>query len=129
MKKIFLLSMLLLFISNNFFAQSSKFTDDEMARIKFSVHLFTYDTANAFDNARGEAYYTMLISAFKNNLTIPSFIPSDLSFNDKTKTEKLIQYLKGIKQNPPTWQELYQKQTQYLIWKDKVTRRHTKYKG
>jgi len=129
MKKPIVLSMLMLIFSSSFFAQSSsKFTDDEIARIKFSVHLITYDTVSAFDNAMGEAYYTMLINSFSDNLIIPNFIPSELTFNDRYKIKRFIQQLKKIKQNPDSWKSLYEKQTQYLIWIDKVTRRHSKYK-
>ena len=121
--------MLMLIFSNGIFAQSStKFTDDETARIKFSVHLITYDTTNTFESAKGEAYYKMVLNAFNEELIIPNFIASDIPSKDKVKIDKFIQQLKEIKQNPLTWSELYDKETQYLIWYDKVTRRHSKYK-
>jgi len=129
MKKLIIISCLMLIFSISSFAQSlSKFSDDEIARIKFSVHLITYDTANAFDNAKGEAYYKMIITAFSENLVIPNFVPTELTVNDKNKIEKFIQELKELKQNPFSWEILYEKETQYLIWLDKVSRRHTKYK-
>ncbi|MCD6366638.1 MAG: hypothetical protein J7L46_03760, partial [Bacteroidales bacterium] len=108
---------------------STKFTDDETARIKFSVHLITYDTTNTFESAKGEAYYKIVLNAFNEELIIPNFIASDIPSKDKVKINKFIQQLKEIKQNPLTWSELYDKETQYLIWYDKVTRRHTKYKN
>lgn len=129
MKKSIILSLLMLIFSSSFFAQSTnKFTDDEIARIKFSVHLITYDTVSKFDNADGEAYYTMVINSFKENLTIPQFNPSQLTIHDKTKTEKYIQLLKQNKQNPPLWEELFRKQTEYLIWLDKALSRKSKYR-
>lgn len=130
MKKLIILSIFTLFITNDFFAQSAnKFTNDEKARIQFSVHLITYDTISAFDNAKGEAYYTMLINVFTENLAFPDFIPSELTSNDRNKIEGIIQQLEGIKQNPPTWESLYKKQTEFLIWIDIVTRKRSKYKN
>ncbi len=129
MKKSIIISSLVLFFSIFCFAQSSKvFSDDEIVRIKFSVHLFTYDTTNTFDNARGEAYYNLIISAFSENLVISDFVPSELTLNDKSVIENLMQELKALKQNPPSWESLFEKETQYLIWLDKVSRRQTKYK-
>lgn len=129
MKKSIIISSLVLIFNISSFAQSSnKFSNDEIARMKFSVHLITYDTISAFDNAQGEAFFQMAVDAFTNNAHIPNFIPSDLTANDRNKIDKFIQQLKEIKQNPPTWENLYERQTQYLIWVDKVTRRHSKYK-
>jgi len=98
--------------------------DDKMARISFAVHLITYDTISAFESAKGEAYYKMLIDAFSKNATTPDFMPSDLSSHDRNK---IILY-RAIKSNPPSWNEPYRQETQYLIWKDKVIRRRSKYK-
>jgi len=129
MKKVIILSMLMLIISNGIFAQSSnKFTNEEIARIKFSVHLITYDTVSCFETAKGEAYYTMVINMFKNNLVVPDFFPSDITSADKNKIDVLIQQLKKVKQNPPTWESLYERQTKYLMWLDKVMRKQSKYK-
>ena len=129
MKKQLIFSLLMLVISNGVFAQSSgTFTGDEIARIKFSVHLITYDTVGTFDNAAGEAYYTLVIASFKENLSIPQFTLSSLTLNDKAKTDKLIQQLNQVKQNLPTWNELFTRQTQYLLWLDKISHRKSKYK-
>lgn len=118
-----------LVVSNIFFAQSSDiFTQDEITRIKFSVHLITYDTIAAFDNADGEAYYNIVISSFQENLSIPQLAFSTLTSHDKAKIERIIQQLNELKQNPPSWNDLFDRQTQYLIWLDKVSRRHSKYK-
>lgn len=123
------LSALLLLISNNIFAQSSgTLSEDEKVRIKLAVHLITYDTVGGFDNAAGEAYYTLVIASFKENLSIPQIKLSSLTQNDKAKTDGIIKLLNQIKQNPPTWDELLTKQTQYLIWLDKITRRKSIYK-
>ena len=111
------------------FSQSSgKFTEDEMTRIKLSIHLITYDTISAFDNAEGEAYYTLLLNSFKENLSIPKINTSSLTLNDKAKTDRIIQLFVQLKQDPPTWDELLAKESQYLIWLDKVSHRQTKYK-
>ena len=122
MKKMFFFLLFSIFISNNIFAQQMLSTDDKMARISFAVHLITYDTISAFESAKGEAYYKMLIDAFSKNAIIPDFMPSDLSSHDRNKINKIILQLRAIKSNPPSWDELYRQETQYLIWKDKVTR-------
>ncbi len=130
MKKSIVLSLLMLIFSSGFFAQSANdFTDDEIARIKFSVHLITYDTVSKFDSPQGEAYYTMVINAFKENLTFPQFNASQITVHDKTKTEKYIQLLNQTKQNPPSWEELFRRQTEYLIWRDKALRKKSKYRN
>ena len=122
--------IIFLVFSTIVFAQSSDtFTQDEVARLKFSVHLITYDTIGGFDNAAGEAYYTMTINSFKEDLIIPQLTLSNITANDKAKTDNIIQQLNEQKQNPPTWDDLFAKQTQYLIWKDKVMRRSSKYKN
>lgn len=130
MKKQIIFLVLTLIISSGVFAQSSNtFTQDEIARINFSIHLITYDTINSFDNAAGEAYYTIVLNSFKENLSIPQLTSSTITANDKAKTEKLIQQFNQITQNPPTWNDLFTKQTQYLIWLDKALRKRSKYKN
>ncbi|MFA5782296.1 MAG: hypothetical protein WC868_08505 [Bacteroidales bacterium] len=129
MIKQFIFSLLMLFISNGIFSQSSgTFTEDEKVRIKLAVHFITYDTVGTFDNAAGEAYYTLVITSFKENLSIPQFTLSSMTPNDKTKTDRFIQLLNQIKQNPPTWDDLLTRQTQYLLWLDKISHRKSKYK-
>jgi hypothetical protein len=110
-------------------AQSSdKFTSDEIARIKFSVHLMTYDTIGGWDNAAGEAYYTLIINSFNENLIIPEFTSSNITIRDKTQINEIIQSLNELKRNPPSWNDLLEKQTEYLLYLDRVMRRRSKYK-
>lgn len=128
MKKIFNLSILLLIISNCVIAQSSgKLTQDEITRIKLTVPLITYDTIPTFDNAEGEAYFNLIIASFKENLTIPKFACT-LTPNDKSIIDKYVILLNNLKQNPPDWDDLLEKQTQYFIWLDIVSHRKSKYK-
>ena len=127
MKNQFIKLIIILFIiSNSLFAQT--LTPDEISRVKFSVHLITYDTINNFESAIGEAYYNIIINSFIENLSIPQFSLSNLTIHDDMEIDKFIKQLNNVKQHPPTWEELLIKQTQYLIWLDKVTRRQTKYK-
>ena len=129
MKKQFFLAFLMLSISYNIFSQSSgTINEDEKTRIKLAVHLITYDTIGGFDNAAGDAYYSLVLSSFRENLYIPQLSSSVISFNDKTKIEKIIQLLSLMKQNPPSWDDLFLKQTQYLIWLDKATHKKSIYK-
>ena len=110
-------------------AQSpGELSEDEKARVKFAIHLITYDTVGTFDNAAGEAYFNLVISSFKENLTIPEFSFSPFTEADKNKIERIIQMLEQLKKNPPSWDDLLIKQTQYLFWLDKVTRKKSKYK-
>lgn len=129
MKTPFVFSFLLFFISSIGFSQSSgKLTDDEKVRIKLAVHLITYDTVGKFDNAAGEAYYTLVLNSFKETLSIPQFSSASLTPNDKNKIDRIIQLLNQLKQNPPSWDDLLVRETQYLKWLDKVTHRKSKYK-
>ena len=129
MKKQCLFSLLLLFSSISVFSQSSgTFTEDEKTRMQLAVHLITYDTIGAFDNAAGEAYYTLVLNSFKQTFSFPKCNTSSLTANDKAKTDGIIQMLNQLRQNPPTWDELLARETQYLIWLDNVSRRHSKYK-
>jgi hypothetical protein len=130
MKKYFFLSLLLLVASNVvvFSQTSGKLNEDEITRVKFNVHLITYDTVGAFDNAAGESYYLLVLNSFKENLSIPQFAKPNLTEKDKNKIEIIIQQLNKAKQNPPTWDDLFANETKYLIWKDKVTHKKSKYK-
>jgi len=126
MKILYLISIL--FFSTSIFAQSQvSFTNDEIARIKFAVHLITYDTIGGWENAAGEAYYSIVISSFNENLTIPD-INSNFTVKDKNQIDEVIRQLNMLKQSPPTWNSLLKKQTQYLIWLDRALRKKTKYK-
>ena len=128
MKKQFIFA-LLLFISVSVFSQTAgKLTEDEKTRIKFAVHLVTYDTVGSFENAEGEAYYNLVLNSFKNDLSIPQFTKLSLTSKDKTQTDRIIQLLNQLKQNPPSWDELLARETQYLIWLDKISHRQSKYK-
>ena len=119
----------MLFIRISVFSQSTgKFTDDEKTRIKFAVHLVTYDTISSFDNAAGEAYYNLVLNSFKETLGFPKITTSSLTLNDKTKTDIFIQQPNQLKQNPPTWDELFKRETEYLVWLDKISRKKSKYK-
>jgi hypothetical protein len=51
-----------------------------------------------------------------------------LTPNDKAITDRIIQLLNQLKQNPPPWDELLKGETEYLIWLDKISRRQSKYK-
>jgi hypothetical protein len=129
MKKQIISLISILVIGTSVFAQSSDiYTFDEIVRIKLSVPLVTYDTIGGWDNAAGEAYYTLVINSFNENLIIPEFTLSNITINDKIKVEEIIKRLNELKQNPPTWDDLLDKQTQYLIWLDKALRRSSKYK-
>lgn len=110
-------------------AQSTaELSEDEKTRIRFGIHLLTYDTVGTFDNAVGEAYYNLVIYSFKENLTIPQFSFSPFTVNDKSKIERIIQQFNQLKMNPPLWDDLLIKETQYMIWLDKVTHKKSKYK-
>jgi hypothetical protein len=127
MKIIYLISIL--FFSISAFAQSANsYTNDEIARMKFAVHLITYDTIGGWENAAGEAYYNIVISSFNENLTIPEISSSNFTVKDKSQVDEIIRQLNMLKQNPPTWDDLLKGQTKYLIYLDRALRRNTKYK-
>jgi len=122
--------LLIVFSSNLVFAQSKeKYTDDENARIKFAVHLVTYDTIGSFDNALGEATCKLLVFSFLENQICPKIDFAKLSSNDMSVIKKYINSFDAIKNNPPTWDELLLKETQYQIWLDASQHRKSKYKN
>lgn len=114
---------------NYAFAQSTDIlSEDEKVRIKLAVHLVTYDTIGNFDNAAGMAYFKLSINSFKENLTIPEFSFAPFTANDKSKIESIIQLLNQLKKNPPSWNDLLIRETQYEIWLDKMTHKKSIYK-
>lgn len=129
-KYCFLFLLFLLFISNSVISQTTKaLTDDETARVKYAVHLITYDTVGGFDNAAGDAYYHMVIQSFEQYLIIPECNKANITGSDKTKIEKYIQLLNQAKQNPPTWDDLLIRETEYYKWLDKVRHKKSIYKS
>lgn len=119
-----LLPMLLL-ISNNSYSQN--LTADEETRVKYSVHLVTYDTVASFDNSLGEAYFKLLLFTFTEKQYIPEIDIKLLSERDKKIIQNHIDIFNAIKTNPPTWQELVRKESDYLKWIDVSQRRRSKY--
>lgn len=125
---IFFLTILTAFNYAN--AQSrNELNEDEKARIKFAIHLLTYDTLGAFDNAAGKSCFNLIIYSFKENLIIPEFSFSPFTENDKNKIQNIIQMLEQVKKNPPSWDDLLIRETQYLIWFDKMTHKKSEYKN
>lgn len=131
MKKYFFFTLLLLIASNGvvFSQTSNKLSNDEISRVKFAIPLITYDTVGTFDNAAGEAYYLIVLNSFNETQTIPECSNMNLTAKDKTKIDAFIQQLNSLKQNPPTWDELFVMQKTYLIWYDKIARKKSKYKA
>jgi len=117
-----------LLFSKNGFSQSDKLTPDQEARIKFSIHLITYDTISSFENVLGESYYKLLVYSFSDNLSIPEIERNQFTANDKKIIENAIFKLNEVKKNPPTWNELLIKEAEYLKWIDISQRKKSKYK-
>ena len=115
----------LLIISNNCFSQN--LSEDEKMRVKYSVHLVTYDTVSTFDNSQGEANFKLLLFTFSEEQFIPEIEFNLVSKNDQEIIQKHIDIFKAIKTNPPTWQELLRKESEYLKWIDASQRRKSKY--
>jgi hypothetical protein len=128
MRSLYLVLMVL--FSTSIFAQSlDSYSTDEVARMKFAVHLITYDTIGGWENAAGEAYYNIIISSFKENCSIPDISSINFTVKDKIQISVIVEQLNALKQNPPSWDELLRKETQYLIYLDRALRRNTKYKS
>ncbi|MDD3688391.1 MAG: hypothetical protein PHE56_16725 [Bacteroidales bacterium] len=122
--------VLMILFSTSIIAQSiDSYSTDEVARMKFAVHLITYDTIGGWENAAGEAYYNIIISSFKENCSIPDITSINFTDKDKYQISVIIGQLNALKQNPPSWDELMRKETQYLIYLDRALRRNTKYKS
>jgi len=113
------------------YSQETKkiYTPDEKLRIQLAVPLITYDTINVFDNAVGEAYFHLMIESFSENQKFPDFSFSPLTEKDKSLIEVVRKKLVVLLNNPPTWDDLLIKQSQYNLWKDSVQRRKSIYNG
>jgi len=133
MKNILFASLLMIFFAQSSWAQSinntNKLTDDEVARVKFSVHLINYQNPPAFDNASGEAYYNVVNASFSQSLTIPSFTITGLTDHDKEIVNQRIELLSGSMANPLSWEHLWQLEAQYLSWVDKAIHKVSAYKN
>lgn len=133
MKNILFASLLMIFFAQASWAQSinstNNLTEDEMARVKFSVHLINYQNPPVFDNASGEAYYNIVNASFEQNLTIPTFTITGLTDHDKEIVKQRIELLSGSMANPLTWEHLWQLETQYLNWVDRATHKVSVYKN
>ena len=130
MKNIIFSSLLALFISQGVFSQSVKtLSIDEIARVKFSLHLINYDNLPVFDNASGEAYYNIINSSFLENLIIPELTTTTLTENDRSIIDKQIQLLNASIQNPLAWDYLMELEIQYLLWVDRTQHKQSKYKN
>ena len=128
MKKILTTSLALSLFCSMSIAQNRTYSSDEVARLKASVDLITYDTIPTFENAAGEAYYGLVIKSFKENLSIPEFTFAPMTAADKAIVDHCINQLNSIKDAPPTWDDLLIRQTQYYIWLDKSQHKKSKYK-
>src|SRR5688572_13782702 len=89
MKNIIFSSLFALLMAQGAIAQSitntnSKLTDDEVARVKFALHLINYQTPVNFDNAVGQAYYNVVNASFSANLTIPTVTVEGLTEHDRS---------------------------------------------
>jgi hypothetical protein len=128
-KEIFFAVLLLtiLLISDKSYSQN--LTEDEEMRVKYSVHLVTYDTVSAFDNSLGEAYFKLLVFTFAEEQIIPEINFQLLSDNDRKILQNHVEKFNIIKANPPAWEELLLKEAEYLKWIDASQRRQSKYKN
>jgi hypothetical protein len=131
MKTRFFISFFLLTFLHNSFSQTSnelnRLTEDEIARVKFSVHLMNYQNPPSFDNALGDALYNIVKSSFTENLSIPELTTDGITAHDQTIINGYIELLKGAAKNPLSWNQLFQLETQYLIWWDRANHKVSRY--
>ena len=128
MKKTILLVLFALACCRVSIAQNKKeLTLDERSRIKFAMHLLTYDTISRFTSAKGEAVYQILWANFQETQSLPKQNLSDLSEHDKVLIQEQVDRLNKLSDAPPSWSDLILQEEKFLLWKDRLTRRHSKY--
>ena len=129
MKKIVIILLGANFIFQGIFAQQLKgqFSDDQKARIKFSVHLINYATPPTFKSPEGEAAYNLINFSFMENQLIPAINLEVLNSEDKAIMVNHISLLEQAKTNTLSWEQLMKLEVQYLNWIDRAQRRNSKY--
>lgn len=100
---------------------------DEQARVRMAIPLLTYDTLNRFQSPRAEACYQLMKGACETSFYLPELSFDGLPELDKAVLEAQKKLLQKVLQNPPTWSELIEQERAYLIWKDRMTSRRSKY--
>lgn len=128
MKKLIVLSAIILGATYGFAQNSNVLSPDEQVRVKQSIHLITYDTIGHFESALGEAYYQVVLNAFSETLEIPHMDKSGLTAHDQAKIEMLIEKFEALIENPPSWEEILAGETKFVIYKDKAFHRTPTYK-
>lgn len=128
MKKHLTILALSLFVS--FFASAqvnTALTADQQTRIRLAIPLITYDTVSNFQSAKGEAYYRLMLGSFELSLVKPSLAFEGVPESDRQLLDSQSKLFNELLNNPPTWEDLAVKQQQYLLWKDRMMSRHSKY--
>ena len=100
---------------------------DEQARIRMAIPLLTYDTLNSFQSPRGEACYQLMKGACETSFCLPEISFDGLPESDQVVLEAQKKVLQTLLKNPPTWSELLEQERAYLIWKDRMMSRKSKY--
>jgi hypothetical protein len=133
MKKLIFAGLLVVFLAQGAIAQSitntKTLTYDEVARVKFSVHLIDYQTPPSFDNALGQAYYNVVKTSFSENLIIPNVDITGMTDHDREIVNQYIELLNGAMISPLTWDHLLQLEAQYMNYLDRTTHKVSIYKN
>ncbi len=122
---IILASLILCFSSVN--GQSSDLTQDELARLSFSVHLLTYDTVSAFESSLGEAYFQTMIHGYENGVKATLDL-TGITPKDKRKIADYQARLEALRANIPTWNQLLKLEDAYQKYLDRSQSKQSKYK-
>lgn len=132
-KKIFSFFGLLFFlIPFSLFSQSGKSidTDDLLMRASYASFYIEETQESFFSGYRtpyGEACAHIILKKFRDLLPLPETKSLTVDFMDKQKIEKLVEKLNQLRENPPTWEEIFLLEEQRLIQWDKAIRQKSKY--
>lgn len=126
MKNYFLCFISIFLFSNFLAAQTANLSENAQKSIIASYTIPS--TNNIYESAKGEAFANVILNAFRLTGKMPQgiLIP-DMTINDKAKCEQLVSELIVLEYNPPTWEQLFQDETDRLISVDKAQNRHSKY--
>lgn len=124
----FLFSVLMAWSGTALSQTKNDLNPDEMARLKFSVHLVTYDRTESFESALGEAYFQTMIFAFENTGALPELSLAGIPSHDLQLIEKYSSKLTAVKSNIPEWSFLLTMEAQYQKWLDSTLSKVSRFK-
>ena len=83
---------------------------------------------SGYTTAFGEGCANIVLKHFRDLQPLPDIKMLSITSSDKLKIEQLIKKLNELRENPPSWGEIYKLEEQKLIQWDKSIRQKSKYR-